>query len=69
MYSFSALNTKTACSERSSYSVASKASNSSYSGNSTATLSNEPTSLLSDDLMPEGFSEEGGGGKGNKYKK
>ncbi|KAL7044929.1 hypothetical protein ACKWTF_002104 [Chironomus riparius] len=45
-----------ACSERSSYSVASKTSNSSYGGNSsTATLSNEPTSLLSDDMMPEDF--------------
>lgn len=53
----------TACSERSSYSIASKTSNSSYGGNSsTATLSNEPTSLLSDDMMPEDF-ESGAYGK------
>ncbi|CRL00726.1 CLUMA_CG013983, isoform A [Clunio marinus] len=42
-----------ACSERSAYSVASGASNSSYGNSSTATVSNEPTSLMSDDLMPE----------------
>lgn len=44
-----------ACSERSAYSIASGASNSSYGNSSTATMSNEPTSLLSDDLMPEDF--------------
>jgi hypothetical protein len=47
--------TYTACSERSAYSIASGASNSSYGNSSTATVSNEPTSLMSDDLMPEDF--------------
>lgn len=51
-----------ACSERSAYSIASGASNSSYGNSSTATVSNEPTSLLSDDLMPEDF-ETGAYGK------
>lgn len=44
-----------ACSERSAFSIASGASNSSYGNSSTATVSNEPTSLMSDDLMPEDF--------------
>lgn len=44
-----------ACSERSAFSIASGASNSSYGNSSTATVSNEPTSFMSDDLMPEDF--------------
>lgn len=51
-----------ACSERSAYSIASGASNSSYGNSSTATMSNEPTSLMSDDMMPEDF-EAGAYGK------
>lgn len=53
-----------ACSERSAYSIASGASNSSYGNSSSATVSNEPTSFLSDDLMPEDF-EAGAYGKKN----
>lgn len=55
-----------ACSERSTYSIASGVSNSSYGNSSTATVSNEPTSLLSDDLMPEDF-EAGAYGKANDF--
>lgn len=44
-----------ACSVRSGFSVASGTSNSSYGNSSTATMNNEPSSLMSDDLMPEDF--------------
>lgn len=47
---------KSACSERSAYSIASGASNSSYGANSsTATMSNEPASLSISEDMPDDF--------------
>lgn len=52
-------NQLSACSERSAYSIASGAS--SYGNSSTATVSNEPSSIISEDMMPDDF--DGANGK------